>query len=164
MNIQRWIGRREPNWKRLDALLTQLEKKGLKSLKAKEIEEMASLYRSVSADLARAKTNQMDRILLQDLQKLTSRAYSQIYQGARRQEWRSLLDFCFWGFPAAVRQNWAYIALATAIFAGCPSCLVVLLGRSGFYLSGSAPTYYFSSARSPRVMDGVNSRQRTYRL
>ena len=116
MNIKRWIGRREPNWKRLDALLTQLEKKGLKSLKAKEIEEMASLYRSVSADLARAKTNQVDRILLQDLQKLTSRAYSQIYQGARRQDWRSLWDFCLWGFPAVVRQNWAYIALATAIF------------------------------------------------
>ncbi|NEQ23149.1 MAG: stage II sporulation protein M, partial [Microcoleus sp. SIO2G3] len=32
MNIKRWIARREPNWKQLDALLTQVEKKGLKSL------------------------------------------------------------------------------------------------------------------------------------
>ena len=45
MNIQRWIARREPNWQRLDALLRQVEKKGLKSLRAAEIRELASLYR-----------------------------------------------------------------------------------------------------------------------
>jgi hypothetical protein len=30
MNIQRWIARREPDWKILGQLLTQVEKKGLK--------------------------------------------------------------------------------------------------------------------------------------
>jgi len=116
MNIQRWIARREPNWKRLDALLKQVERRSLKSLPAAEIKELASLYRSVSADLARARTNQVGATLVQDLQTLASRGYTQIYQGSRRQEWQAALDFYRWGFPALVQETWAYIALATACF------------------------------------------------
>jgi uncharacterized membrane protein SpoIIM required for sporulation len=116
MNVQRWIARREPNWKRLDTLLQQVEKKGLKSLSASQIRELASLYRCVSADLARARTNQVNSILLQDLQKLTSRSYSQIYQGSRRQEWQEIWEFICWGFPAAVQKTWVYSAIATALF------------------------------------------------
>jgi uncharacterized membrane protein SpoIIM required for sporulation len=116
MNIQRWIARREPNWKRLDALLSQVEKRGLKSLQPAEIRELASLYRSVSADLARARTNQVGSTLVQDLQRLTSRSYSQIYQGSRRQEWQGVVEFCRWGFPTVVQETWGYTALATAIF------------------------------------------------
>lgn len=116
MNIQRWIARREPNWKRLDTLLKQVEKKGTKSLKATEIKELASLYRSISADLARAKTNQVGNTLVQDLQRLTSRGYSQIYQGSRRQDWQEAVEFLRWGFPAVVQQTFAYIVAATGIF------------------------------------------------
>ncbi len=116
MNIQRWIARREPNWKRLDVLLKQVEKKGLKSLPASDIRELASLYRSVSADLARARTNQVGNTLVQDLQRLTSRSYSQIYQGSRRQEWQGVVEFCRWGFPTVVQETSGYIAVATGIF------------------------------------------------
>lgn len=116
MNIQRWIGRRQPSWKELDELLKKLEKKGLKSLRANEIRQLASLYRSVSADLARAKTNQVGELVVRDLQTLTTRGYAQIYQGSRRQEWQAVLEFYRWGFPAAVQQAWGYIALATALF------------------------------------------------
>jgi hypothetical protein len=116
MNIKRWIARREPNWKRLDALLQEVEKKGLKSLPASEIRELASLYRSVSADLARARTNEVGNILLQDLQRLTSRGYAQIYQGSRRQDWEAVGEFCRWGFPATVQQTFGYTATATGIF------------------------------------------------
>ena len=116
MNIQRWIARREIKWKQLDTLLQQVEKKGLKSLQATQIREMASLYRSVSADLARARTNQVGNILVQDLQKLTSRGYNQIYQGSRRQEWQAVVEFCRWGFPEVVQRTWIYTALATGIF------------------------------------------------
>ncbi|MEC4985027.1 MAG: stage II sporulation protein M [Oscillatoria sp. PMC 1068.18] len=116
MNIQRWVARRESNWKRLDALLLQVEKKGLKSLQAAEIRELASLYRSVSADLARARTHEVGHILIQDLQKLTSRAYNQIYQGSRRQEWEAVKEFCAWGFPSLVQRTFVYTAIATSIF------------------------------------------------
>jgi uncharacterized membrane protein SpoIIM required for sporulation len=116
MNVQRWISRREPYWQKLETLLKKVEKKGLKSLPAFEIRELASLYRSVSADLARARTNNLGNILIQDLQRLASRSYNQIYQGSRRQEWQAVKNFYLWEFPAIVRQNFAYILLATALF------------------------------------------------
>ncbi|MFN6528531.1 stage II sporulation protein M [Nostoc sp. ChiSLP03a] len=116
MNIQRWIARREPNWQRLDALLRQIEKKGLKSLQAAEIRELASLYRSVAADLARARTQQIGNTLIQSLQSLTTRAYTQIYQGSRRQEWQAILEFYRWGLPSVVQKSFVYIAMATALF------------------------------------------------
>jgi uncharacterized membrane protein SpoIIM required for sporulation len=116
MNIQRWIARRETNWKRLDELLKQAEKKGLKSLRGEEIRLLASLYRSVSADLARARTQKVGETLILSLQSLATRSYSQIYQGSRRQEWQAAWRFYRWGFPATVQRNAGCIALATALF------------------------------------------------
>lgn len=117
MNIQRWIGRRQPTWQALDTLLKKLETRGVKALSAEEIRQLASFYRSVSGDLARAKTNQVGERLISDLQSLTARGYSQIYQGSRRQEWQAVLEFFHWGFPATVQRSRGYIALATALFA-----------------------------------------------
>lgn len=116
MNVRRWIARREPNWKRLDELLQQAERKGIASLSAGEIKDLASLYRAVSADLARARTYQIGSVLTQDLQKLTASGYNQIYQGSQRQEWQQVKEFYLWGFPKTVRENWIYIAVATGIF------------------------------------------------
>ncbi|MBW4665853.1 MAG: stage II sporulation protein M [Cyanomargarita calcarea GSE-NOS-MK-12-04C] len=116
MNIQRWISRREANWQRLSTLLRQLEKKGLHTLCAGEIRELASLYRSVTADLARARTQQLGNTLIQSLQTLTTRAYTQIYQGSRRQEWQAVVDFYRWGLPSVVQQTFPYIAFATTLF------------------------------------------------
>jgi uncharacterized membrane protein SpoIIM required for sporulation len=118
MNIQRWIARREQSWKQLDILLKQAEKQGLKSLSADEIQALASLYRSASADLARAQTQQAGQLTTQKLQTLVSRGYAQIYQGSRQQEWRAIGQFYRWGFPAAVQQSRGYIALAVALFIG----------------------------------------------
>jgi uncharacterized membrane protein SpoIIM required for sporulation len=133
MNIQRWTARREESWKQLDALLKQVEKRGLRTLEASQIRELASLYRSVSADLARAKTQQVGNLLLQDLQSLTTRSYAQIYQGSRRQEWQAILEFYRWGFPAAVQRSAGYIALA--------SILPICAGFVSWWLAWQDPTF-----------------------
>jgi uncharacterized membrane protein SpoIIM required for sporulation len=133
MNLKRWIARREPSWKQLDELLTRVEKRGLRSLQTHEIQRLASLYRSVSADLARARTNQLGDLLVQDLQKLTARGYNQIYQGSRRQDWQALREFALWGFPALVQRTWGYIALSTAIF--------ILGGLVGWWYSWQDPDF-----------------------
>jgi uncharacterized membrane protein SpoIIM required for sporulation len=116
MNIQRWIARRESDCKQLEQLLDQAEKKSLKSLSGEQIQQLASLYRSLSADLARGKTFQVGTILLQKLQSLTARAYNQIYQGSRHQEWQAALDFYRWRFPTVVQQTWPYTAIAISVF------------------------------------------------
>lgn len=116
MNIQRWIARRESDWKQLDALLRRVERRGLRALKAEEIQQLASLYRSASADLARARTHSVGETLVRELQVLTTRAYTQVYQGSRRQEWRSVVQFYRWGFPAIVQQTFGYTLAATGLF------------------------------------------------
>ena len=116
MNVQRWIARRETSWRQLESLLGQSETKGLKSLKGDQVRQMARLYRSVSADLARAQSQQVGPAVIKDLQGLATRGYSQIYQGSRRQEWREAGDFIRYGFPEVVQESWGYIAIATALF------------------------------------------------
>lgn len=115
MNLQRWINRKEPLWKELEALLQKIDKQGFKSLSATEIRSLSSLYRTVSADLARARTHQLGQTLTHNLQTLTSRAYSQVYQGSRRQDWQAARDFVLWGFPQVVQDTAIYIGLATAM-------------------------------------------------
>jgi uncharacterized membrane protein SpoIIM required for sporulation len=74
------------------------------------------LYRSVTADLARARTQQVGNTLVQNLQFLTTRAYTQVYQGSRRQEWQAVIEFYQWGLPSLVQQTFPYIATATSFF------------------------------------------------
>jgi len=147
MNVKRWIARREPNWKRLDTLLRQVEKRGVRSLRAEQLRELASLYRSVSGDLARAKTHQAGRILIQELQQLTSRSYNQIYQGFRHQEWQAVRDFIYWGFPAVVRQTRAYIGTATAIFLFGAIVAWWFAWQDPVFLSLTVPEWLISQVR-----------------
>ncbi len=120
MNLQRWINRKEPLWKQLESLLQKIDKQGFKSLNADEVRSLSSLYRIVSADLARARTHQLGQTLTHSLQVLTTRAYSQVYQGSRRQDWKAAREFVLWGFPAVVQETALYIGLATLMFlAGC---------------------------------------------
>ena len=116
MNIQRWIARRQAQWQELDTLLQRAQQRGIKSLNAQEIGTLASLYRSVAADLARANTNQIGQTIVQELQALTTRGYSLIYRGSRRQELRGAIDFYLWGLPQILRETWIYTAIAFALF------------------------------------------------
>jgi uncharacterized membrane protein SpoIIM required for sporulation len=115
MNAQRWIASRVAKWQELEALLQRVESKGVKSLNANEIGNLASLYRSVAADLARAQTNQFSPTVIQELQALTSRAYSQVYRGSNRQELANFLHFYAWDLPQILRDTWVYTAISTAL-------------------------------------------------
>jgi uncharacterized membrane protein SpoIIM required for sporulation len=115
MDVKQWLSRQEPNWQRLIALLNRAEKQGMKRLSAPEVQELSSLYRKVSSDLSRARTHQVGAVVVEQLTNLTMRSYTQIYQGGRRQNWRDVLAFYRWGFPAVVRETFPYIAVSTAI-------------------------------------------------
>jgi uncharacterized membrane protein SpoIIM required for sporulation len=120
MDVQRWLLRQEPKWNRLEVLVSQAERQSLKSLTAPELQELSSLYRTTTADLARAQTRKLGEGITEYLQRLALRAYSQVYQGKERQEWRNLWQFIRFGFPALCQQTWAYTAVATAVFLlGC---------------------------------------------
>jgi uncharacterized membrane protein SpoIIM required for sporulation len=116
MDLNRWINRKEPLWQQLEALLQKIDKQGFKSLNAAEVRSLSSLYRIVSADLARARTHNGSQTLTHSLQALTTRAYSQVYQGSRRQDWRAAREFVLWGFPLVVQETALYIGLSTGMF------------------------------------------------
>lgn len=147
MDVQRWIARREVNWRQLDTLLKQVETQGIRTLSAPQIKQMASLYRSVSADLARAQTHGISPTVIQDLQGLTTRAFSQIYQGSRRQEWRSIRQFYLWGLPALIRNTWAYLALATAMFMIPALIGWILSWQDPHFVSTLVPTELINTVR-----------------
>ncbi|MBI4782044.1 MAG: stage II sporulation protein M [Oscillatoriophycideae cyanobacterium NC_groundwater_1537_Pr4_S-0.65um_50_18] len=147
MNIQRWVARREQTWKQLEKLLNQVEKFGIKSLKAKEIQTLASLYRSTSADLARARTQQVGNLLIENLQTLATRSYTQIYQGSHRQEWQAVRQFYLWGFPAVVQQTRGYIALSTSLLLGFGLVSWWLAWRDPTFLSLVVPESLISQVR-----------------
>lgn len=133
MDIQRWVAQREKSWQDLERLLAQAERRGLRTLSAQDIQNLASLYRSVSADLARARTHNLGPDLMRRLQSLTVRGYAQIYQGDRRQEWRSLLTFIQSGFPETVQQCRGYILLSIL--------LLVAPAAVSWWLAWYDPTY-----------------------
>lgn len=115
-DVQRWLTRQEPQWQHLQALLDQAETRGLSSLSSVEIQQMSSLYRMAAADLARSQARQVGTAITERLKALTLRGYAQVYQGRRRQEWRAILEFWRWGFPALVQATWLSTAVATAVF------------------------------------------------
>lgn len=154
MNIQRWVARREQSWRQLEALLKQIEQRGLKSLPAKEIHTLASLYRSVAADLARARTQQVGQLIVQNLQSLATRGYSQIYQGSRQQEWKALRQFYLWGFPAAVQQSSGYIALAVILFMVAAVVSWWLAWRDPAFLALVVPEDLISQVRDGKLWMG----------
>ncbi len=116
MNVERWLMRQEEQWLELEQLLNRAETKGIGSLSATEICRLSQLYRLVSADLARAKTRQLGSHLINYLQDLTLRSYSQVYQGKQPEDWRKVLAFFQRGFPQVVQQTWPQTAVAFGIF------------------------------------------------
>jgi hypothetical protein len=48
----RWLEKRKPYWSKLEMLLNQSAKNGLKSLSRSELQELSLLYRQTAADLA----------------------------------------------------------------------------------------------------------------
>lgn len=116
MNVERWLIRQEPQWLELEHLLNRAETEGIQALSATEICRLSQLYRLVSADLARAKTRRLGSSIVNYLQGLTLRSYSQVYQGERSQDWRQVWWFFQRGFPAVVQQTWVYTAFALGVF------------------------------------------------
>jgi uncharacterized membrane protein SpoIIM required for sporulation len=149
MNVQRWITGRAAKWQELEALLQRVEKQGIKSLTAAEIGNLASLYRSVAADLARAQTNQISPSIIQELQALTSRAYSQVYRGSHKQELAGLINFYAWELPRVIRETWVYTAIATGIF--------VLGGLIAWWCAWKDPNF-MSLIAPPEMIEKVRDR------
>jgi uncharacterized membrane protein SpoIIM required for sporulation/uncharacterized RDD family membrane protein YckC len=108
----RFVAQRRESWRELEQLLG-LGKELHRSSPA-EIARAASLYRSVSADLMRARA-QFGPELVRYLDGLAARAHNLLY-GTRAYRLAGLWDLIARDFPRTVRVRWRFLLLASALF------------------------------------------------
>ena len=115
MNLQRWILQRKPDWEKLEHLLDIINSYGLKGLKSDQLLKLGSLYRSVSADLSRARANNVGEQITDYLNHLTSRAHNYVYR-LPPMKFADIKNFFYYEFPQTFRQCFAQFLIAFSFF------------------------------------------------
>lgn len=101
---------READWKRLETLVQEAERKGLTGLSFMQARDLASLYRQATTSLAIAREISLDKALLAYLEALTARAYLSVYAPQERLG-GVVRKFLTKSAPQAMRRSWAFILL-----------------------------------------------------
>jgi uncharacterized membrane protein SpoIIM required for sporulation len=112
----RWLEKRKPHWSKLESLLNQSAKGGLKSLSRSDLQELSLLYRQTAADLAAIREDRGSVHFARYVNQLLVRAHNTIYSGHRASP-KALFSFFWSTYPAAFRRNLKHCLLATLIFA-----------------------------------------------
>ena len=115
---------REASWRRLEELLTKLEKKGPGALTAQELLEAPRLYRATLSSLSVARNYVFDGQLVAYLESLATRAHLLIY-APREGFWGMLVRLVGVEAPRAVRSLWLPILISAAVMA-----LGMIIGRA----------------------------------
>lgn len=122
-------------WFELEGLVAKVEKHGLKSLTAEEIERLPHLYRATLSSLNTAKTISHDRALIAYLQSLSTRGYYAVY-GTKLEFWKSIVDYFTIHFPQSVRDlRWYLLLSALIFFAGVAVAWMMVLRDPAFYFA-----------------------------
>ncbi len=136
---------REPEWQRLDAIVTAMEKGRLRRLSDEDVLALPVLYRTAASSLSVARETSLDANTLAYLEALVRRAWFQVY-GPRLGLWGWLRQFFAGGWSAAVRGIWPELLVALA--------LMVAGTLVGWLLVASDPDWYhalvpFADERAP---------------
>ena len=110
-----FVERRSPSWERLEALVSQAGRRGVRSLQPGEIDELGRLYRAATSDLAYARGSGFEPVLLEYLNRLTARAHAYVYGGSLESGGARIARFYRETFPREFRQSFAYFAICTAL-------------------------------------------------
>jgi uncharacterized membrane protein SpoIIM required for sporulation len=108
---------REKDWRDLERLIAQVERRGIKSLTPQELERLPLLYRAAVSSLSVARSIVLDHNLLLYLENLTLRAFLVVY-GPRTTLFKSLARFFTTEFPRAVRAMGPHFLIALLALAG----------------------------------------------
>lgn len=112
----RWLEKRKPHWARLETLLNQSAKGGLKSLSRSDLQELSLLYRQTASDLAAIREDRSSVHFSRYINQLLVRAHNTIYSGHRASS-KAILSFFLETYPRAFRRSLKHCLLAMAIFA-----------------------------------------------
>ena len=125
---------REDKWQALEEVLRVVDRRGMRSLTAEQVESLPNLYRAAVASLSVARAISLDRNVIEYLDNLCVRAYFVVY-GTKRTFVAVVAEFLFRRFPGEVRRaKWALL-------------LATILLLTGSYVA------YEQTARNPDVYD-----------
>ncbi|HEY8427819.1 MAG TPA: stage II sporulation protein M [Sandaracinaceae bacterium] len=116
-DVNRFVAERRPDWEALEGLLATVEGQGLRALGIDGARRFGKLYRSVSSDLIRARTELVGAAVTDYLNDLVARSYAHVHAGEGRRG-RDIARFFVAGFPRLVREEWRAVALSAALLLG----------------------------------------------
>jgi uncharacterized membrane protein SpoIIM required for sporulation len=126
MKQQTFEQRYQDCWTQMEEALVLGENKALLSFKKPPLDpELPQLYRRICHHLSLAQERRYSSYLVGRLNNLVLRGHQQLYQ-RRSHFFSQLIKFVVYTFPHRVRQNAAYVWLATALFYG-PTVLLFIL-------------------------------------
>lgn len=113
-------------WQRLTQLINQVQRYGLPSLQAAELDELSALYRQATTALARARTRDFDPEIINYLNQLVGRAHACVY--SPRAGPRLRLGYLFAvDIPRTFRENLHYVAVAFGVTAAAAALAYVMV-------------------------------------
>lgn len=104
-------------WDELTRLIEKLDRGGPASLGVGELKRVCRLYRQVTIDLSRARTDNENPDLIRYLNQLAARAHGHVYT-TRRVNVRPFFAFLARGFPQIVRRQAQPLLAAVLLFYG----------------------------------------------
>ena len=111
VTAERFVARKRDSWEEFRVAAERLERGGLAMLPAGEIPGFAARYREVAADLARARTYEVDPQIEAYLERLVGAGHTVLYQARATRRPPFLRSLAF-DFPAAVVESRWYVLAA----------------------------------------------------
>ena len=113
---ERFVLKKREAWEAFRTTAVHMERSGIGGLAPGQIPAFAAQYREVAADLARARTYQVDPRVIAYLERVVTAGHNALYR-ARGKRRTSVAHYILRDFPAAVVQSWQYVLLAFLLFA-----------------------------------------------
>src|SRR5215467_10515145 len=110
-----WLEKRKSHWVRLEHLLDQTYKHGLKSLTRSELQELGLLYRQAAADLSAVREDPTAQYYARSLNLLLARAHNTIYSGEKSSPFR-IIHFYRYTYPEIFRRQLPLVMTAFGVF------------------------------------------------
>lgn len=124
---------REEGWRELDILVVRVERRGIRSLSADELQRLPVLYRALVSSLSVARSIALDRNMLFYLENLALRSFLVVY-GPRSTLLQGFKTFFSHSFPRVVRSAGPHILIVFLIFfAGVGAGFVLTLGDESWF-------------------------------